>query len=151
MSEMIGWTAEEEEEQAVREQLFDEELKLLYETDVTFERAVELIKSLQRNSHFGYRRRTLCEYGDGWRCNYGEDKEGIMEIQFTRAQPAVPPAQGVLYMFARPNDLPAVLCRDGMCYWYDASASRDTWKSSQLRGAHGEICDCLCGDVCDCS
>lgn len=135
----MGWTPEEEEELAEREKLFQEYQEMLYESDVSFAKAVEIIELLEKNSSFGFRHRDFHNYVDGWQCACGVDLKGICGVQFTRSMPATPPAQGTVHTFGRPKGLPAALYRDGTRYWYPADATRSEQWSRKQQGIDGPI------------
>jgi hypothetical protein len=97
----------------------------LFETDVSFDRAIELVQRIG-----------IDLYQNVWQCTYGSDSTGIFELQFTRHQPASP---NDCVVFARPHGLPSVLTRDGGRFWYDADCGhRDEWKRRQY-GINGPI------------
>lgn len=100
----------------------------LFETDVSFERAVALVQRIG-----------VDPYRNEWTCTCGGDSKGIFEMQFTRRQPAAPPSLGHAVVFGRPHGLPAVLTRNGGRFWYaNDCGRRDEWTSAQY-GMDGPV------------
>jgi hypothetical protein len=109
-----GWEyTQEEEEHDTRLGLECEAAQCeLYETDVSFERAVELILWLERHGR-GRQFYSACTYGDGWLCDWGGRYSPIEEVRFGRYEAVQAPAQGRVYVERRPHGLPVRLRRNG--------------------------------------